>query len=453
MTHLWQMLNILQKIKYIPSKFDPLDTRCFVLSTSAKALYELEKSPYDKAHLSRLVYVTFILGKSFNLPNYSVSIDGMQALTQYMPIAYELGYCDEEGKFYTDKLSPDDSILRSMTNVNVNGIPNFFRAWFLIILANYKVLPKLLNDMEDRFSFKEFEFVVVDYYTHIAEVFIPNLFNVLSNGSVTCGISLLTHLSKLLLDFPAKILPTTLEYTRRMNDHCLNNISTQSVEDIFAVLKLNEYIEFCHNNNLLSTEDKIIILKHIIYNSYNLKHQEILMLMRLKYTIFNELHGNLKHFEEIFSICASKEQVKFNKQPPFQHEVDFFNLIKQSMVSDKQFLSHSYVCPNTGKEIDIAYVNGRRKVAIHIDGFHSHYYLDRQELNRVSKTNRKALENAGWINIDQRLPRLDHFMEVLRVDPHLKSEAEELLGKLQCILPLKDIQAKSKGAIDAPRLR
>lgn len=437
MPNIWETLQSLKDTEYKPSKFNPLDTESFELLISAEALDALESSPYESKHLSRFAYVTFLLGQAFNLPNISVKVDGMSSMDQYMPIAKKLGYCSQSGFYLTAKISPDDLMLRSMTHVKVKGIPNFLRAWFLIVLANTKVLPKLLNSMQDHCSFKEFHNNLIEYYTHISEVFIPNLFQILSSSSVTKGMKVLLHLSKLLLDFPAQILTSTIEYSRRMNDYALNNIDTLTISELLAVIQLNEYLEICHGQQLLIDVDKLILINRIISQTISLRHDDVLMLMRLRYTIFFTHQKHMGTLRDLFYNCVTNEQNKFQGQHPIQHELDIYNIIKNKVIkSDRKFLHHSCVCPQTGKEVDIAFIKESYKVAIHIDGNGSHYYHDRKVLNRKTKTSRKALENAGWINIDQPLPRITLIGETLRAHVHLKNETAELLGKLQKVLPM-----------------
>lgn len=422
--------SLMEKMEYVPTRFEPLETDRLDLCICSRELAKLEGSGFTGKDIGKLAYLTFVLGNSILFPNETLSVDCAGAISQYNVIAHKLGYCSRDGVYLTAALSASDFTLNMMTHDRVEGIPNFLRAYFLAARAYTKTLPSVLNRMQDHVSIHEFDTRVVEFYSHVAKLFIPNLCTLIRTSSIRSSLSVLTLTSKLVSDFPSELFPQTVDVIETFNQHILANLRTVSFGELFEVLKVNEYAEVCHDHTLLSSEQKVLIIRELAGNKAHLNGDQILTLMRMQYTLFFEQQELFRLFRGEFASAYLRVKKVFEKAQPFSHELELLNVIKANLdPADTLGLAHSHVCVKVGREIDIAYIRGASKIAIHIDGG-NHYYLDRQEQHRSTRVRNKALENAGWTNICQPLPAAPEGQFMVK-------EKRELLERVEGVLPLQ----------------
>ena len=269
---------------------------------------------------------------------------------------------------------------------------------------------------------------------YLANHFIPNLFAILRSTGINSNLRIIGQLSKLLLRFPLSLFPQIVEYIRNLNQYSLKNIHTISDGEIFSLIKLNEFIEISHAQEFISTDEKRAIIAELIKRQYRLATQLIGMLMYMQFTIFFKLRDLLQPLKYRFDTVRSNKQLLFdqNQQVHYSEEILYKAILDELPAKFKHYLHHSYVCPETGKEVDIALLIPKlsKKIAINIDGKDHHFYPNLEQENRKTIARNCALKNAGWIVICQHIPRMSEgFKE--KISEGLINEIRQVLTKLR----------------------
>lgn len=428
-------LSLFKSFRYVPEKAEPVGKGNFDVMFCARVLQELEKGKIGRESLSQIAYTTFLLGSALELPRKQVSEDVTSTMRAFIPFARQEGLCDGSGAFYTQKIEPSETIHRAMIHPQISITANFFKILFLITHANKNVLPRILQNLQDNFSMKEFETNLKQYYSHLSRVFIPNLFNMLNNSSTRIELKVIQQLSKFLLEFPVDFHPQTVNFVSNLTRTVYLQLNTFTLSEIFEVLKLNNFFEIRHKIILPPKDIKESILDHLVIHKHALEKSQIEMLMEMKFTLFKNCQEKMDHFEANFKMCHSQKKKQFESQLGLHYcESAFYKFLANELNSSSAAcLKFSHICERTGKEIDIAFIRGTLKIAIHVDGKHYHYYLDREEQNRKTLTRNETLRNAGWVNVCQPLP--DSLNNKV-----LSHQKESLLAKLKLLLSPTDFK-------------
>lgn len=433
--HTLMFLQLLKSHNYVPARFDPAATNSFLVILSAKALHLFEEGEIDNKTLSDISYITFLLGASLQFPVKEFSEDMVSAIKQYTPIAKKMGYCDANGNYYTKKLDPTALIYKAIAHPSVVNISNFFRALFLIQYLNLEVLPNLLNRLEKVGPLKDFQTNLKEYYRHMVQVFIPNLFNIIRHPKVRADFRIVHQLSKFLLEFPVEWYPQIKHFVSELTEECLINIENLMLSEVFHMLKLNDFVEIRHREIILNDLGKKRIMDYLILNRGKLDAAQIEALMQLRFSLLKNFIGNFKIFEVDFNALVKNKASQFKGHANIcLSEKELFHfLLNHLSPENKRFLKLNFICEKTGKEIDIVFIKDSTRVAIHADGAAFHHYLDRTEENRKTLIRNQVLINAGWINVVQTLPA--------KFTKGLHEEKKMLLEKLKSIIPLKGFES------------
>jgi very-short-patch-repair endonuclease len=113
-------------------------------------------------------------------------------------------------------------------------------------------------------------------------------------------------------------------------------------------------------------------------------------------------HGNITFPEQLEIQMKAHFKTFHEESNPSKEENRAYQTIKTSLHgSYKQFLQQGFICPLSGHEIDIAYVEGSKKVAINVDG-PCHFDLITHQSTMKTIFRDICLKRAGWsvINID-----------------------------------------------------
>lgn len=111
------------------------------------------------------------------------------------------------------------------------------------------------------------------------------------------------------------------------------------------------------------------------------------------------------HGQGVFSANLIKQikthQKNFiNGSNPSLTETKYYNEIKTWLQKEQEnFLKASFICDQTGQEIDIAYLDGKKKIAIHIDGpAHFNPVTGQSTLQTLFRN--ICLKKAGWVSFN-----------------------------------------------------
>lgn len=412
----------------------------------AWVLGELKKDNSAPHSLSYLAYATFLLGGVLKIPalSQSLSMDPMPAMNQFIPIAQRMRVCDNEGAFLTKKISIFETVSALMTHPEITLAPNFMKALSLIQLAILEILPQLLKQMENKISLKGFDTELKQYYSHLSRIFIPNLLNILNifrQHEPKKYLMILGQMSKFILQFPVDLFPQVEVFIHNVTRNCITNLKNIPLKEILEIIKLNNFVEIRYKRKFLLDSEKVMIINVLAAKKHLLDLSEIEMLMHVQFTLFENFKEQFSEFKDNFKALVANKKLGFSKQIGDHFcEMDLYNCILYNLPDQyKPNLRLSVICTDTGKQIDIVFILGNVKIAIHIDGRIFHYYLDRDEIDRDTLLRNRALQNAGWINICQKLSdKIDkQNIEIVKKD---------LLEKLKLLIPLKGSpQKKSSG--------
>lgn len=433
---LWLFLEILKERQFEPVRFDPLGKKNFEVIMSAHTLQTLLEGNHHQKSLSRIAYITYLLGRAFVLNNKEMHEDMGMALEEYIIIGKRMGYCAQDGSFLTKKILPGEVIYNTVIHPEVYQVSNFLKSLFLLQHANLVVLPKIMNTMESSVSLKEFATELKQYYTHLSKIFIPNLFIILNHPKSRLDFKVIHQLSKFLLEFPIEWFNEIENYVRNIIHYAVINIATLSLAEIFEILKLNEFVEVRYNKFYLGNKEKIAFINAITAHQKELLDDHFSMLLQFRYTQFENQKKHLEPLNDALEKAILKIKQGFTDQHGMHYcETELYSFLStQLCAAENKYLSFSHVCNLTGKEVDIAYINGNIKIAIHIDGTATHQYLDRIQENRRTLLRNKALQAAGWHNIVQLIPN-----DIKKIG--LKDIKVDLLEKLKFCIELQHLNA------------
>ncbi len=290
-------------------------------------------------------------------------------------------------------------------------VSNFLKTLFLIQHANLTVLPEILNKIEETVSLKEFKTELTHYYTHLARIFIPNLFAILYHHPKTRKDFKVVHqLSKFLLEFPIDWFPQVQSFVQSITDFAIKNLESLSLFEIFDILKLHEFIEIRYGKVFIDDKTKESFISAILKQKEQLLDDQLEMLIQFRFTLFKTLSNKLESLLEILNTILDETLKKIKERFSDQYDKHYCEttiyekLFAVLAKENAQCLKFSHVCNKTGKEIDIAFVSSTHRIAIHIDGRANHRYLDREFNNRRTLVRNEALKNAGWQNVMQIIP-------------------------------------------------
>lgn len=242
------------------------------------------------------------------------------------------------------------------------------------------------------------------HYGNWAESLMPNLFGVLQNQSLvqrSTDFSFVCPFSGLVLDFPVNPLEVQINsFIKGIIRYAVLIPGFFSANDIFLALKLLEYYEVKIGVKLLNQAEKNALLNIMLSSISSLNFEErrrlIPTIMRFQWTIFHELPKT--RFSELDSFFEDYHEFRIETTKDFPWEKELADALREKLdVREYQYLKTNFICPDTGKELDIVYMRDKIKLVLHIDG-PSHFYLDRDDENYETMVRNQALENAGWMN-------------------------------------------------------
>jgi hypothetical protein len=113
-------------------------------------------------------------------------------------------------------------------------------------------------------------------------------------------------------------------------------------------------------------------------------------------------HGNIPFYPELsIQIDALSKSFQEDSNPSREEENARDEIKKNLYDTIRGNLYHDYICRNSGREVDIAYIDGPNKIAINIEGPH-HFDPITHKVTIKTIFRDRCLECAGWkvINVD-----------------------------------------------------
>lgn len=264
---------------------------------------------------------------------------------------------------------------------------------------------KLISQAKAHYSIIPVNNMFKAHYGNWVASLMPSLFGVLQNTSLvsrTTSFNFVCPFSGLILDFPVN--PSEVQFNYFIKDivrYTILNSKFFGGKEIFPILQLIEYYEIKTGKKLLNPREKSVLLQCMLNSTAECIKRKA-QIMRYQWTIFNDLpKGNFASMETLFNDYYKKHIESVKKlEGEFPWEKEFSDSLNASLaVEDRKYLIPNYICPDTGKELDIVYINNiiNIKIVFHLDGS-THYYLDRDDENHETLARNQALENAGWLN-------------------------------------------------------
>lgn len=219
--------------------------------------------------------------------------------------------------FKTQQMSICKVFSNLLTNPEITKTPNFIKALSLIQTANVQILPQVLRQIHDNVSLKTFETELKEYYSHLANIFIPNLLNILNmlrQQEPQKSFAALHQAIKFILEFPVDLFPQVEIFIHTLTRSCIKNINSAPIKEILEVVKLNNFIEIRNKKKFLLPDEKALILDIIIKNKAKLEATELEMRMHCRFTLFIDDKDKFSIFEPDFKTILAKKQSEFNKQ-------------------------------------------------------------------------------------------------------------------------------------------
>lgn len=269
--------------------------------------------------------------------------------------------------------------------------------------VNTKIF-RLISEMQGHCSSLLVNDMLKAHYGNWVASLMPSLFGVLQNPTLVARsteFNFVCPFSGLILNFPVNPLEVQFNYfIKDIVRYAILNPGYLSEREIFPILKLIEYFEVKTGKKLLKKEERGVLLKCMV-SSQNWESRNGLI-MRFQWTMFNYLPKEVfSSMENIFDDYYKKHtEIAKKQENDHPWEKEFCDALSNALPSEeRKSLMPNYICPDTGKELDIVYINNsfNIKIVFHLDGS-SHYYLDRDDENYETLARNQALENAGWIN-------------------------------------------------------
>lgn len=444
--HLLSEMQALKNIKYTPTAFNPSSTDNYEVYLCSLMLKYLINKQFDRNDLEYLAFTSYLLNSVLAVDTnqtYDINAERLLGIPRTNSIEalqnYILGRC-------TERLEDDMLVMRKIVDPDLHKIPNVIKALYLIQYSNLVVLPHILKRLSpsDELSFKQQHATTITYYNHLADHFIPLVFQILSREKMFGNLRILAQLNKLLINFPITLFPSIKEFIKNINRFTLNNLKALTLYEIMSTAKLNEYTEVCHNETFLDQSSKTKLVKRIVKKSQELDYSFADMLMSMRYTIFSQQRDLFQPLALDFLNCWYNKTINFmlNQQLHHSEELVFTAISKYVPQKCLKNFHRNYICDLTAKEIDLVYIDVENhiRLAINIDGKDHHYYPGKEHANRKTQVRNKALSNAGWVVICQDIPRMEEgFVE--KIKGGLKNEIIALLIKLSPFLKVNIMQA------------
>lgn len=376
----------------------------------ARILHEMGALSASRDSMLNLALVTQVLKASNNID----SDEALEFALQMLKGAFKVwGIFQKYAMPEYLYMTPSNILSTGLLDKNVARRLGFLKSTNLQRYSRSVVLPRLLDSSDVRLSLKEIErcsgwsFVTpISLHSHLADDFLPKLFLSLQKPLFEDLNELVGTLTKIALEFPIDLCaPPLLNFARNIGEYIAQHLNVLSEAELCNLLKLCELMEIKYGKNLLTLDQQEAILDVLLKDKKSWETNG--NLIRFKWTIFNDIprerFAAVSIQTEKYFKNRNQEAVRVTSKHP--HELKLANILRDHLPDyERNCIYHSYVCPDTGREIDVAYVQGNIRLAIHIDGVQFHYFNDRFEKNFDTITSRQALSNAGWVNAHVNLP-------------------------------------------------
>lgn len=381
--------------------------------TCARLLYEMSTHEATPDGILNLALVGQVLQAANNTTSDDEAL--IYALNVLKGAFKTWGWFERYSMHEYTFVTPDNILATSMLDQRVASRLGFLKSTDLRRFGLSVVLLKFLDLPLANSHLKELRFLrtnsatwanmPVTLYSNLADELLPHIFSgVQSYGSInTVDLSTLLMLMRLAIIYPSNLSePQFVWFMKHATQFVLNELNCLESSVICCFLKLCEFYEIKYNKSFLSLQQKHNILDKLLSFSYEWEVNG--NLIRFKSTLFNDIpNSNFDSvLEQLNNYCLqrakrSEEAVNDNQHP---HEIELSNAIREELPAPlRSFVQENHVCERTGRELDIVYIDGNLKLAIHIDGILFHYYKDRAEFDFETLSARQSLKNAGWKNI------------------------------------------------------
>ncbi len=413
----------------------------------SRLLHQMTYGDAAKGSFIEVSYIAFlwhILRLSIQNNNDS---DLKRALEYFVHVARRQGWFEKYAMSEYEVVSSENIGSMALLDRKVEKRIGFLKSTYFPQYVKAFMLPRIVDagTLEQEILDHRF-FMLLSHYTHFSEDFILNFLYAVECPKKTTGLRSSDYFSKLMLRYPVNHHnPQVRAFIKKSIRLAILNPMALTIDQLFQAFKVYEFVEISLEKKILSRKQREMLFNCILAFDGGVLRGKISLLMRFRWTLFNELPKTSFSifealFKEYYESRNTRAQMEADNHP---YERKFAEALREQLIdSERSNLKENYVCPYTGKEIDIAYVSGETMLAFHLDGYQYHYYANKVEPDCETLVRNRAHENAGWKNSVFILLPIRDMHGNLILDQKTK---DDFIDNAKCIIPpllLKQNQGK-----------
>lgn len=247
--------------------------------------------------------------------------------------------------------------------------------------------------------------IIAKHYNHTTAALLPSVFEFFCQADDHKARSFILPFNVLVRTFPVSIYSQSVHaFTQRVK-YLTQRAELLTIDELFTVLNIIEYNEIRSGSICISKKPRQKLFERMLQlltaSDFISSPSIIDEALRFKWTIFNII--DRKEFSPLDDLFRKECDAKALRHHQDKCSEKLEDVLVKSLLEKLNTLYSLHVrtnrvCPETGREIDIAYTNGKLKIALHIDGKPYHYYPGRDLENSKTIARDEALKNAGWKN-------------------------------------------------------